>query len=70
MRDKWNQEYDLLADIESMKAMYSDFVFIITSVMYNKKAEIASTMAENDLLTNNITEINEAPWAGVLLVED
>ena len=50
--------------------MYSDFVFTSLSVMYDKEAEIASTMAENGLLTNNITEIDESPWAGVLLGED
>ena len=60
-RDEGNQEYDLLADIESIKAMYSDFIFTAPSVMYDKEAEIASTMAKNGLLTNDITEIDESP---------
>ena len=38
--------------------------------MYNKEAKVASAMAENDLLTNNITEIDEAPWDGALVSED
>ena len=38
--------------------------------MYNKEAEVASAMAENGLLTNNITEIDEAPWADLLVDED
>ena len=70
MRDEWNWEYDPLADIELIETMYSDFVFTSPPVMYNKEAEIASTMAENGLLTNNITEINKTPWAGALLDED
>ena len=60
MRDEWNQEYNPLADIESIKAIYSNFIFTSPSVMYYKEAEIASTMVEYDLLINNITEINEA----------
>ena len=70
MRDEWNQKYDPIANIESIKAMYSNFIFTGPSVMYNKEAEMASAMAENGLLTNNITEIDEAPWAGALLGED
>ena len=70
MRNEWNQEYDPLADIKSLPAMYSDVVFTRPSIMYAKEAEVASTMAENGLLTNNITEIDEAPWAGALLGED
>ena len=50
--------------------MYLDFECIRPSVMYDKEAEIASTMAENSLLMNNITEIDEAPCAAVLLGED
>ena len=38
--------------------MYSDIIFTSPSVMYDKEAKVASTMAENGLLTNNITEIN------------
>ena len=38
--------------------------------MYDKEAEIASVIGEHGLLTNNITKIDEAPWAGVLLDKD
>ena len=65
-----NQEYDSLVDIESIKAIYSDFLFTSPSIMYDKEAEIASTIAENGLLTNIITEINETPWARELLGRD
>ena len=70
MRGEWNQEYDPLADIEPIRAMYSDFVFTSPSVVYDKEDEIASTMAENGLLMNNITEIDEVLWARALLGED
>ena len=63
MRDEWNQEYDPLADIESIKAMYLNFGFTSPTLMYDKEAEIASTMAENYFLMNNIKEIDEAHWA-------
>ena len=58
MEDEWNQEYDQLADTELLIAMYSDVIFTSPSIMYDKEPEIASAMAENGLLTNNITEIN------------
>ena len=45
MRDEWNQEYELLADIELIEAMYLYFVFTSSSVMYDKETEITSTMA-------------------------
>ena len=50
MRDEWNQEYDPLADIESLTAMDSDDIFTSPSIMYDKEAEISSTTAENSLL--------------------
>ena len=61
MKDEWNQKYDPLAGIESLTAIYLDIIFISPSVMYDKEAEIASTMTENSLLTNNITSIDETP---------
>ena len=57
MRDEWNQEYDPLADIESLTAMYLDVIFTSPSTMYDKEAKFASTMIENGLLTNNITKL-------------
>ena len=70
VEDKWNQEYDPFTDIESLTAMYADVIFTGPSIMYNKEAEVASAMVENGLLTNNITEIDEAPCAGAILGED
>ena len=55
MKDEWNQEYDPLADIESLTAIYLDVICTGPSVMYNKEAKVASAMAENGLLTNTIT---------------
>ena len=69
MRDEQNQEYDPLANTESIKTMCSHFIFTGPSAMYDREAEIASTMAENGVLMNNITEISKAPWAGALLGE-
>ena len=70
MEDEWNQKYDPLADIKLLTVMYLDVIFTGPSVMYNKEAEVASAMAENGLLTNTITEIDEAPWTGALVGED
>ena len=50
--------------------MYLDFVSTGPSVMYDKQAECASAMAENSLFINNITKLDEAPWARALLGED
>ena len=33
MEDEWNQEYDQLANIESVTAMYSDVIFTSPSIM-------------------------------------
>ena len=46
MEDEWNHEYGLLADIESVAAMYADPVFTGRSIMYNKEAECASMMTD------------------------
>ena len=46
IEDEWNHEYDSLADIESVAAMYVDPVFTSRSIMYNKEAECASMMTD------------------------
>ena len=50
--------------------MYSDVIFTSLSVMYDKEAKCASLMTTNGLLTNQFSELNDAPWAGVLQGED
>ena len=69
MVDEWNCEYDPMADIEFITTMYSHVIFTSPSVMYNKAAECARTMTTNGLLTNQFPELNDAPWAVVLLGE-
>ena len=49
MVDEWNSEYDPIADVKSITAMYSDAVFTTLSVIYNKEARCASMMT-NGLL--------------------
>ena len=60
-RDDLNQKYDPLANIESIKTIYSDFVFTSPSIMYDKEAEIASAMTGNGLLMKNRTAIDKSP---------
>ena len=70
MEEEWNHEYDPLADIDSITAMYADPIFTGWSVMYDKEAECASMMMEG-LLTNQFKELyNDASWNGVLNGED
>ena len=56
MEDEWNHEYDSLADIESVAAMYTDPVFTSQSIMYDKEAECASMMTDG-VLTNRFEEL-------------
>ena len=55
MEDEWKHEYDPLADIESITAMYVDPIFTGRSIMYDKEAECASMMTDA-LLKNQFEE--------------
>ena len=60
----------MLANIESVTAMYADPVFTRRSIMYNKEAECASMMTDG-VLTNRFEEsYKDTSWNGVFNGEE